>query len=261
MIIQKSKDELNRMRKAGIIASGAIVEVSKVIKPGVPTSEIDDAAEDFILSRGAKPAFKGYRGFPASACVSLNDVVVHGIPGKKRLKEGDIVSVDIGVELNGFFADVAFTYPVGIIDKGTEKLMECTMKSLEAGIDKCVANVYLYDISAAIEDVVKEYGFSIVKDYVGHGIGRSLHEDPQVPNYAQNIKGPRLKPGVTLAIEPMVNAGTHRVFVDEKDGWAVHTEDGSISVHFEHTVAITESGPWILTIPEGFNSLTDAMNN
>lgn len=235
------------MAQAGRIAAKTLRILESAIRPGVKTSYLNDLAEDYIFSQKGKPAFKGYRGFPAGLCVSINDEVVHGIPSEKRvLAEGDIVSLDLGVEFEGFFSDVAATFPVGKISAQARELIKVTREALEAGISFCWPGNYLFDISAAIQSKVESNGFAVVRQLVGHGIGRQLHEDPQVPNFGLPGRGPLLKKGMTLAIEPMVNAGNYQVEV-LSDSWTVVTADGSLSAHFEHTVAITENGPLILT--------------
>ncbi len=247
MISCKSPQELNLMAQAGKIAARTLKILERAIRPGVSTAHLNDLAENYIVSQKARPAFKGYRGFPASLCVSINDEVVHGIPDKKRvLVEGDIVSLDLGVEYQGFFSDVAATFPVGKVSALAQKLIGVTREALEAGISFCHPGYYLFDISAAIQEKVEKNGFSVVRQFVGHGIGRELHEDPQVPNFGTAGKGPLLEKGMTLAIEPMVNAGGYEVEV-LSNGWTVVTSDGSLSAHFEHTVAVTENGPLILT--------------
>lgn len=236
------------MRDAGRIVAGVLQELAKAIKPGVTTGELNRLAEDFILARGARPAFKGLYGFPASICTSVNEQVVHGIPGPRELLNGDIVSIDVGVELNGYFGDGAATFPVGEVSPEAQKLLEVTEQSLYEGIRFARQGNRLSDISHAIQSYVEKHGFSVVRDYVGHGIGRSMHEEPQVPNFGRPGRGPRLRAGMTLAIEPMVNAGTHEVRVLE-DNWTVVTRDAGLSAHFEHTVAITDGEPEILTRP------------
>ncbi len=246
MIVQKSYQELQIMRKAGRIAAQAMRALRMAIKVGITTEELNNIAESFILEKGGKPAFKGYRGFPASICISVNDEVVHGIPGKRVLKEGDIVGIDLGVEYEGHYGDIAATFPVGKVDAEARKLIKVTKEALEVGISQCRVGNHLFDISAAIQEVVERNGFSVVRQFVGHGIGKSLHEDPQVPNYGEKGKGPLLESGMTFALEPMVNAGSWEVEV-LSDGWTVVTADGSLSAHFEHTVAVTDKSPWILT--------------
>ncbi|HHU33432.1 MAG: type I methionyl aminopeptidase [Zhaonellaceae bacterium] len=246
MITLKSDRELLYMRDAGKVVAGAHQEVAKAVREGVTTGELDKIAEDYIVSQGAKPSFKGYYGFPASICASVNEQVVHGFPGLRRLKNGDIISIDIGAELNGYHGDAAVTLPVGEIDQEVERLLNVTKESLSKGIEQAVIGNRLSDISHAIQKHVETNGFSVVRDYVGHGIGRNMHEDPQVPNFGMPGRGPRLKHGMVLAIEPMVNLGTYEVET-LSDNWTVVTKDKKPSAHFEHTVAITENGPEILT--------------
>lgn len=247
MIVTKSLAELETMREAGRITAAALRVVGEAVRPGVTTAELDALAEEVIRSAGAVPAFKGYHGFPATLCTSVDSEVVHGIPGRRRLAEGQILSVDCGAVVDGYYGDCAMTFPVGAVSAQARRLIEVTRGSLEAAIERCVPGVRLYDISAAVQSVVEGAGFSVVREYVGHGIGRSMHEDPQVPNYGQAGTGPVLHAGTVLAIEPMVNAGGHDVR-SLADGWTVVTADGSLSAHFEHTVAITEGGPWVLTM-------------
>ena len=246
MIHAKSSREIQYMRDAGRIVAQTHEELAKAVKPGVSTKELDQIAEDYIISKGAEPSFKGYRGFPAAICTSVNHVVVHGIPGLETVKNGDIISIDIGVVINGYHGDAARTIPVGEISATTEKLLQVTEESLYKGIEQAVIGNRLSDISHAVQTHVEGKGFSVVRNYCGHGIGRSMHEEPQVLNYGAPGHGPRLKAGYCLAIEPMVNVGTHGVSV-LKDGWTVITNDKQLSAHFEHSVAITEDGPLILT--------------
>ena len=246
MIILKSEREINYMRDAGRIVAETLNEMRKAVRPDVTTLELDQVAEDYIKSRGAIPTFKGYNGFPGSICASVNEQVVHGIPGLKKLKNGDTVSVDIGAVINGYNGDAAITLPVGEIDAEVQQLLTVTEESLNKGIEQAIVGNRLSDISHAVQTHAEKYGFGVVRDYVGHGIGRNMHEDPQVPNYGIPGHGPRLKPGMTLAIEPMINLGTHAVNV-LNDGWTVVTADGKPSAHFEHTIAITPDGPDILT--------------
>jgi methionyl aminopeptidase len=216
------------------------------VRPGVTTQELDQAAERFIRSQGATPAFKGYRGFPGSICASPNDMVVHGIPDGTTMAEGDILSVDVGVELDGFVADSAYTFGVGEISSDAERLLEGCQAALAAGIAQCQAGNRLSDVSHAIQVATEEAGFAVVRSLVGHGIGRAMHEDPQIPNYGAPGRGPELQPGMTFAIEPMINAGSADVYLHD-DEWSISTIDGALSAHFEHTVAVTEEGPRILT--------------
>ena len=246
MIVTKSAAELEIMREAGRVTAAALRAVREAVRPGVTTGELDALAEDVIRSAGAAPAFKGYHGFPASLCTSVNAEVVHGIPGKRRLHAGDILSVDCGAIVDGYYGDAARTFPVGEPTDEALRLMKVTSESLEAGIACCVPGRRLYDVSAAVQGIVEAAGFSVVREYVGHGIGRSMHEDPQVPNYGRAGTGPVLQTGVVLAIEPMVNAGGADVRSLD-DGWTVVTVDGSLSAHFEHTVAVTDGGPFVLT--------------
>ncbi len=246
MIVQKSPNELGTMREAGRIAARALRAVGDAVSAGVSTRQLDEIAETIILEAGAAPAFKGYHGFPASICASVNEQVVHGIPGARKLQDGDIISIDVGAIVDGYFGDCAATFAVGNIDAETSRLLEVTRAALEAGIARCLPTMRLYDISSAVQNVAEGAGFSVVREYVGHGIGRSMHEDPQVPNYGQAGSGPSLRSGMVFAIEPMINAGGFEV-ESLGDGWTVVTRDGSMSAHFEHTVAVTENGPVVLT--------------
>lgn len=247
MIVIKNAEELKKIRKSCRIVATVLEELKGFIKEGLSTKKIELFIEELIIKMGGVPAFKGYRGYPASACISINNQVVHGIPSEKVfIKEGDIVSVDVGVLLEGFYGDAAYTYPVGKISKEAQMLLKVTEEALYIGIEKAKAGNRVGDISNAIQQHVELYGFSVVRAFVGHGIGRSLHEDPQIPNFGQKGTGPKLKKGMTIAIEPMVNAGTYDVVI-LSDGWTAVTKDGSLSAHFEHTVAITESEPEILT--------------
>lgn len=247
MIVIKSPSEIERMAEACLIVSETLKKVSENIGPGVTTQELDRIAESHITGKGAKPAFKGYRGYPATLCISVNEEVVHGIPGSRSLKAGDVVSVDVGVILNGFFGDAAFTIIVGEGSDEAKRLVQVTERSLQAGIEKAVAGNRLSDISSEVQRVVEGNGFSVVRDFVGHGIGRELHEDPQIPNFGRAGLGPVLREGMTLAIEPMVNAGVADIRI-LPDKWTAVTADGRPSAHFEHTVAVTKDGPRILTI-------------
>jgi len=247
VIVRKSQAEIETMREAGRVTARALNAVGAAVRPGITTAELDAIAVEVIAAAGARPAFKGYHGFPATICSSRNSVVVHGIPGKERLVEGDIISVDVGAIVDGYYGDSAYTWPVGAVSPAVAELLDATKRSLEAGIARCVAGMRLYDISAAVQHVAEGAGFSVVREYVGHGIGRSMHEEPQVPNYGTAGRGPTLQVGMVLAIEPMVNAGGPGV-VQLDDGWTVVTSDGSASAHFEHTVAITEDGPLVLTV-------------
>jgi methionyl aminopeptidase len=246
MIIMKNDRELVYMRDAGRLVAQTHTEMKKAVRPGITTKELDSIAEDFIVSVGARPAFKGYNGFPATICASINEEVVHGIPGLRKLESGDIISIDIGTVINGFFGDSAVTLPVGEVTSEAQRLLEVTEQSLQEGIKKAVVDNRLFDISHEVQAYVESNGLSVVRDYVGHGIGRNMHEDPQIPNFGKPGRGPRLQAGMTLAIEPMVNLGTYEV-VTKQDNWTVVTRDGKLSAHFEHTIAITDKGPEILT--------------
>ncbi|NIK72245.1 MULTISPECIES: type I methionyl aminopeptidase [unclassified Paenibacillus] len=246
MIICKSDSELRYMREAGRIVAETHRIMAEAVKPGVTTLELDQLAEAYIRSQGAEPSFKGYNGFPASICASVNDELVHGFPGPRKLNEGDIISIDIGAEYKGYHGDSAWTYPVGNVSDEVKRLLEVTEESLYAGVNLIRPDVRLFTISHAVQQVAEAAGFSIVREFVGHGIGKDLHEEPQIPNYGIPDRGPRLKPGMVLCIEPMVNIGERYVRTLE-DNWTVVTEDGSWCAHFEHTVAVTEDGFEILT--------------
>jgi len=247
MIVCKSAAELEYMREAGRIVAETHRLLRQAIKPGVTTAELDRLAEEYIRSQGAVPSFKGYNQFPASICASVNDELVHGIPGPRVLNEGDIISIDIGAQYRGYHGDSAWTYPVGEISAEHRRLLEVTERSLMEGLKHVKAGVRLYTVSHAIQRVIEEAGMSVVREYVGHGIGTRLHEEPQIPNYGIPDRGPRLKPGMTLAIEPMVILGERYVRTLE-DNWTVVTVDGTWCAHFEHTVAVTEDGCEILTV-------------
>ncbi|MDW7674586.1 MAG: type I methionyl aminopeptidase [Bacillota bacterium] len=246
MIIFKTPEEIKMMKEAGKIVAETHAELAKVVAPGITTAELDRIAENYIRSCGATPAFKGYHGFPASICASINEELVHGIPGLRKLKNGDIISIDIGAVYNGFFGDAAVTLPVGEISSEAKQLLQVTEEALMKGIEQARVNNRLSDISHAVQAYVEANNFSVVRDYVGHGIGREMHEDPQVPNFGRPGFGPRLKPGLVLAIEPMVNMGSYEVYTLQDD-WTVVTTDKKLCAHFEHTIAITEDGPEILT--------------
>ncbi len=246
MIILKSPQELAVMREAGRIVAQARRLVAEAIRPGVSTAELDALAEEHIIKAGATPAFKGYHGFPASICASVDDQVVHGIPGPRRLREGEIISIDLGAVYHGYVGDGAVTVPVGKVPGEVLRLLEATRLSLVEGIARAVPGNHLSDISHAVESYVVSRGYSVVRDFVGHGIGQQMHEEPQIPNYGPAGRGPILKEGMTLAIEPMVNLGGYEVFV-EANGWTVRTRDGRPSAHFEETVAVTAEGPLVLT--------------
>jgi methionyl aminopeptidase len=247
MIIIKSSREIEQLKRSNAIVAEVFEKLKGMIHPGVTTKELDEVAEEYILLKGARPAFKGYRGFPATLCISINEEVVHGIPSQRQLKEGDIVSLDVGVNFVGYFGDAAITLPVGEIDSEAKRLLEVTEKALTIGIEKAKIGNRLFDISFAIQRWVESHGFSVVRDFVGHGIGRDLHEEPQVPNFGAPHQGPRLEKGMVFALEPMVNEGTYEVRI-LSDGWTVVTADGKRSAHFEHTIAITEDGTEILSV-------------
>lgn len=246
MIWLRSARELDLIRKASWVVAEVINELAKYVRPGLTTADIDDHALKLIVAMGGKSAFKGYRGFPGNICVSVNEEVVHGVAGTKRLKERDIVSLDIGVELDGYFGDAAVTLPVGRISKDARNLLEVTKGALRVGVQKARPGNNVSDLSWAIQDYVESKGYSVVRQFVGHGIGKKIHEEPPIPNFGQPNRGPRLKPGMVLAIEPMVNQGGFEVKVLD-NGWTATTCDGKLSAHFEHTVAVTESGPEVLT--------------
>ncbi len=245
-IILKSPREIGQMRDAGRIAAAVLDAVAKEVRPGITTGELDDIAVNGVKKRGAEASFKGYRGYPASICTSVNEEVVHGIPGRRVLNEGEIVSLDFGALVDGFHGDAALTVGVGRITAEAQRIIDAARGALEAGIDAAKIGARLGDVSAAIQAYVEARGFSVVREYVGHGIGRELHEDPQVPNFGIPGEGPLLQKGMTMALEPMLNAGVLRTRVAE-DRWTVVTADGKLSAHFEHTIAIDENGPEILT--------------
>jgi methionyl aminopeptidase len=246
VIIRKSPAEIELMARSGEVVAETLALLEEQMRPGVTTAELDALAADHIRSRGGIATFLGYRGYPASICTSPNDVIVHGIPGPYMLEEGDILAVDVGVTLNGFVADSAYTYTVGDPSEEADALLDTGRAALAAGIERCRAGNRLSDISHAIQRTTEEQGFSVVRALVGHGVGRSMHEDPQIPNFGDPGRGPLLQPGMVFAIEPMITAGSPEIGVHE-DGWTISTEDGSLSAHFEHTVAVTEEEPRILT--------------
>jgi len=246
VIIRKSPAEVEAMARAGQVVADTLALVGEHARPGVTTQELDELAEEFIRGRGGAPTFKGYRGFPASICASPNSMVVHGIPGPYRLVDGDVLSIDVGVTLEGFVADSAFTFPIGEVAPEVQRLLDVCQGALAAGIDQAQPDNRIGDISAAVQRTTEEAGFSVVRTLVGHGVGRDMHEEPQIPNFGEPGRGPRLSPGMTLAIEPMITAGGPDVYVAD-DHWSISTRDDSLAAHFEHTVAITDSGPRILT--------------
>jgi methionyl aminopeptidase len=245
-IILKLPDEIEKARASNLIVAEVLSRLREKVKPGVKTKDLDKFAEEIAEKRGATPAFKGYRGYPHSLCISINEVVVHGMPSKRVLEEGDIVGLDFGVYYQGFCGDSAITLPVGKVTQKASRLMQVTEQSLYAGIEQAKRGNRLGDISAAVQSVVEGAGYSVVRDFVGHGIGKNLHEEPQIPNFGEKGRGIELKSGMILAIEPMVNEGKYKVQV-LPDGWTVVTKDGSLSAHFEHSVAITDNGPDILS--------------
>jgi methionyl aminopeptidase len=246
VIIRKSQQEIETMARAGAVVADTLALLEEHIQPGVTTRELDEIAEEFIRSRGGVPTFKGYKGYPSATCLSPNSMVVHGIPGKTTLGNGDILSVDVGVTLDGFVADSAWTFPVGTISADAQRLLDTCKAALEAGIDKARVGNTIGDISEAVQTVTEAAGFSVIRSLVGHGVGRSMHEDPQVPNFVSAYRGPELKEGMTIAIEPMITAGAAEVYIHD-DEWSISTSDASLAAHFEHTVAVTAQGPRILT--------------
>ncbi len=255
MIIRKSAQEIEKMAAAGSVVADTIAHVGEHLEPGITTGELDLIAEEFIAARGGVPTSKGYRGFPRAICISPNDMVVHGIPGGYVVAEGDLVTIDVGVTLDGYIADSAFTFGVGEIAAEAQRLLDAGREALAAGIAEARAGNRVGDISAAVQRLVESNGFSVVRSLVGHGVGRSYHEDPHIPNFGNQGRGPQLSEGMTIAIEPMITAGAPDVYVHD-DEWSISTEDGSLACHFEHTVAITAEGPRILTgVPDREPSL------
>ena len=246
MIVCKSPTEIEKMREANQLVARILDELAAMVAPGVTTAELDAAAEAKVRAAGAEPAFKGYRGYPSTLCASVNEQVVHGIPNARPLKSGDIVSLDMGVKLNGYYGDSAITVPVGTVSDEVARLLQVTQEALEKGISQVRVGARISDIGHAIQAHVESQGFAVVREFVGHGIGAALHEEPQIANYGEPGRGPRLAEGMTLAIEPMVNMGRAPVKV-LADGWTAVTKDGSLSAHFEHTVAVTKNGPLVLT--------------
>ena len=246
MIPRKTTVEIAHMREVNRILAELLTHIEPMIQPGITTAELDQEAELFIRSRGAKPAFKGYRGYPATLCTSINEVIIHGIPGERRLAQGDIIGIDVGAVKNDFYGDTAVTYAVGAVTPEAKSLMETAQKALYNAIEQAKMGGRLYDISAAIQTTAESVGFSCVREFVGHGIGRALHEDPQIPNVGRKGTGPVLEEGMTFAIEPMINQGVWKVKI-LSDGWTAITADGKLSAHYEHSVAITSDGPVILS--------------
>jgi len=242
MIERKSNAEIETMARAGRVVADTLARLGESVRPGMTTADLDEIAEGYIRSQGGVPTFKGYRGFPASICTSPNSMVVHGIPGPYRIDEGDLLSVDVGVTLDGYVADSAYTFAVGEIPESSQRLLEAGQAALEAGIEQARAGNRIGDISAAVQRVTEEAGFAVVRELVGHGVGRSMHEEPQIPNFGEPGRGPQLQAGMTLAIEPMITAGGPDVYLHD-DEWSISTQDGSLAAHFEHTVAVAEEGP------------------
>jgi len=246
MIVLKSMDEIEKLSRSNRLVAMILKDLGKMVRPGVTTLELDEAAERMIRDAGARPAFKGYKGYKYTICASVNEQVVHGVPSRRKLMEGDIVGIDVGLVLEGYYGDIAYTFPVSDVGEDVKRLLEVTKGVLEEAISRMVVGVRLSDISHFIQSYVESRGYSVVRKFAGHGIGRSLHEDPPVPNYGKPGHGPVLREGMVLAVEPMVNMGSHEVVLLD-DGWTAVTADGSLSAHFEHVVAITEEGPWVLT--------------
>jgi methionyl aminopeptidase len=246
MIVKKSAAEIELMARAGSVVAETLALLGENARPGATTAELDALADEFIVSQGGAPTFKGYRGYPAATCLSPNDIIVHGIPGDYRLQDGDILSADVGVTLDGFVADSAYTFAVGDVSGETDALLDACRAALDAGIEQCRLGNRVSDVSHAIQGVAEEAGFSVVRELSGHGVGRAMHEDPQIPNFGPPGRGPVLAEGMTLAIEPMITAGKPEIHVHE-DHWSISTRDGSLAAHFEHTVAVTAEGPRILT--------------
>lgn len=247
MIIYKSEHEIEYIRQACKLTADTLTVLIEAVKPGISTKELDTIAEDYIRSHGGIPSCKGYYGYPATICASINDQVVHGIPSERKLKNGDIISIDLVSSINGYHGDSAVTVPVGNVNPKTMKLLKITEESLFKGIEQAVVGNRIGDISYAVQKYTEAAGYGVVRDFVGHGLGREMHEDPQIPNFGEPHKGPLLKPGMVLCIEPMINMGTHKVRILDDD-WTAVTQDGKMSAHFEHTIVITENGPEILTM-------------
>jgi len=246
MIIRKSAQEIEGMARAGELVAETIALLGEQLQPGITTGELDRIAEDFIREHGGVPTSKGYRGFPAATCISPNAMVVHGIPGEHRVEEGDLISVDVGITLDGLVADSAYTFAVGEMDDEASRLLEVGKQALEAGIEQARAGNRVGDISHAVQELVEGAGFSVVRSLVGHGVGRSYHEEPQIPNFGEPGRGPQLQTGMTIAIEPMITAGGPDVYLHD-DEWSISSQDGSLAAHFEHTVAVTDGPPQVLT--------------
>jgi methionyl aminopeptidase len=253
LIVRKSKTELEAMREGGRITAACLKMLSDNVRPDVTTGDLDSLAEEFIYDHGGKPEFKGYQGFPASICASPNAMIVHGIPGSYRLEEGDIISLDVGVRYEGFVTDSATTVPVGEVPEKVVGLLETTRECLAAATEQMRVGNRLGDVGYAIQSLAESRGYGVVRDLISHGVGRQMHEDPQIPNYGTPGTGVRLLPGMTFAIEPMITLGDYGIVLDEEDHWSIYTSDGSLSAHFEHTIGVTEGGPWVLTVDGGLN--------
>ncbi len=247
MIVRKSKGELETMREGGRITAACLRMLTENARAGVTTKDLDEMAEDFIRLHGGKPEFKGYQGFPASICASPNSMIVHGIPGSYRLKDGDTISLDVGVRYEGFVTDSATTVAIGEIPPDAEGLLSTTRQCLAAATEQMRAGKKLGDVGYAIQVLAEARGYGVVRDLVSHGVGRKMHEDPQIPNYGRPGTGPRLLPGMTFAIEPMITLGSYDIRISERDGWSIYTADDSLAAHYEHTIAVTDDGPWVLT--------------
>ena len=247
MIVRKSNSEIETMQEGGRITAACLKMLAENVREGVTTQDLDRLAEEFIYDHGGKPEFKGYQGFPASICASPNAMIVHGIPDDYTLKAGDIISLDVGVRYEGFVTDSATTVAVGEIDRETEGLLEVTRQCLAAAVEQMRKGNRLGDVGHAIQSVAEEQGYGVVRDLVSHGVGRAMHEDPQIPNYGQPGTGPRLLPGMTFAIEPMITLGSYDISISERDGWSIYTADGSLAAHYEHTIAVTKNGPLVIT--------------
>lgn len=250
MIVRKSKGELETMREGGKITAGCLAALTDAVKPGVTTADLDEIADSYIRERSGTPEFYGYQGFPRSICASPNDMIVHGIPGSYTLREGDIISIDAGTRFEGFVSDSATTVRVGEISGEVEGLLATTQECLHAATEQVRSGNKLGDVGYAIQSLAEGRGYGVIRDLVSHGVGRQMHEDPQIPNYGKSGSGTRLLPGMTFAIEPMISLGSYEILLDDKDGWSIYTADGSMAAHYEHTIAVTDDGPWVLTAPE-----------
>lgn len=249
MIVRKSKGELEAMREGGKITAGCLASLAGAIKPGVTTAELDELADSYIRERGGTPEFKGYQGFPRSICASPNAMIVHGIPGSYTLREGDIISIDAGTRFEGFVSDSATTVRVGSVADEVDRLLATTQECLAAATDQMRPGNKLGDVGHAIQSLAEGRGYGVIRDLVSHGVGRQMHEEPQIPNYGKPGSGTRLLSGMTFAIEPMISLGSYEILLDEEDGWSIYTADGSMAAHYEHTIAVTDDGPWVLTAP------------